>query len=665
MIINSIIMEYFFRIYNSKEIFFSKDINRNVTVIKGDNGTGKTSILSAFYYAFYGDVVEPLHIDNMLNKKRATEMKNGEIQFASVKVSFDNNGTRYHISRGQQYKKLDNGEVEKYGTEFHQIVNISENKIIDAKNFFENIIPKDLRGFFFFDGERIDRLAMIDGREEIKKAILDVLGLSTLERINMDLENVKKKYNQDMKTLTKNKAIQEMSDEYDQLIDQRDNLKSIKDNEEINLKKFESIKRDCDIFLKENNSDHVKNLQNERDRLEKELIDNKEKQLKEKDTILKHISKNFKYYLMSKHFSEIGRMLEEKRKKRELPSDIKERFVKDLLESHTCICGRPLIEGQDEYFNMEKLLQTAGKEELDNSYIKLKSFIESSNINNTIDSFYTKMYEYKNTIIQLQDEVEKINNRLKDIGKILKADINDIISEKEKLRESTEQEILNLRVSILTKNNDLIKLGNKIKDLEIKIEIAQRRSSEKNKYATCFKMASELNQLNDEVRDFFVKNTRVDMDKKIKEVFGNISRKDDREPELTEGFQLVILNKISKKQQILSQGERQITSLSFIGALVSYAREKAKGKLLTDFDGGDFPIVMDSPFGNLDHIHKANVASGISSLATQVIIIVSEEQWSGTVANNISNRVGKMYEMSDGIGNGLDDEYTEIQEVSL
>ena len=98
---------------------------------------------------------------------------------------------------------------------------------------------------------------------------------------------------------------------------------------------------------------------------------------------------------------------------------------------------------------------------------------------------------------------------------------------------------------------------------------------------------------------------------------------------------------------MLSTGEGQITSLSFIGSLVEYAREKTKEEILSDFSGGDFPLVMDSPFGNLDETHTANVAANIGLLASQDIIIVSDKQWRKEVEDNMKSKVGKMYKIYD------------------
>ena len=49
---------------------------------------------------------------------------------------------------------------------------------------------------------------------------------------------------------------------------------------------------------------------------------------------------------------------------------------------------------------------------------------------------------------------------------------------------------------------------------------------------------------------------------------------------------------------------------------------------------------MDSPYGNLDPEYKAKVANYIPSLAEQVIIMVSNSQWSEEVQAAGKGRVG-------------------------
>ena len=55
--------------------------------------------------------------------------------------------------------------------------------------------------------------------------------------------------------------------------------------------------------------------------------------------------------------------------------------------------------------------------------------------------------------------------------------------------------------------------------------------------------------------------------------------------------------------------------------------------------GGDYPIVMDSPFGSLEHDVQEQVAKWIPRLANQVILFVSGSQYSAQVENAIRERV--------------------------
>ena len=669
MKINSLEMVYFFRIYNSPKIEFSVEGDKNVTVIKGDNGTGKTTILSAFSWAFYGSVEDPLVVDKMLNKRRLSELKIGDIENAGVKVTISDNGHTYLITRFQKFKKITENDSVKVGDPEFSVIDISNPSVpIPDKTFFERFIPKDLKGFFFFDGERIDRLAKIDGRSEIKKAILDILGLTTLELIEDATSEVQSDYNKKIKNAAKSETLKNLRQEYENAEEaiKSDRLILEGDGTEENpgiLSKRKAVELEiskCKHFLKEHNADAVKNLQIQRDKLTSDknnIIEDEEREQKE---IMHFISKNFKYYLLSDRFKEISDFLEEKRKKKELPSDIKVQFVKDLLASGECICGQKLVPGECFHTNISKLLETAGREELDNAYITMRAFVDSNEINETVKGFYDRINAYSNLMLEYSGQKEAIESEVKEIGKKLSNDFGDLIASHEDMLEkaqSLRDEYLQQEViySQSIKENEA-----KLKGLEAKIKIEEAKQGNKDMFSEAFDMAVEVRKLNDEIRQLFIKITREDMDEKIKKVFSYISRKEDREACLNESFELTICNKISHKPQILSTGERQVTSLAFIGALVSYAKEKTKSDLITDFSGGDFPIVMDSAFGNLDPTHKANVAKGLPQLASQVIVIISDEQWKGTVEENIAERVFGVYNMTDGNYEGKDDEYTEF-----
>ena len=461
-----------------------------------------------------------------------------------------------------------------------------------------------------------------------------------------------------VKKATKSATIQQLTQEFDEIEEKIKEDKQKLAGECEKKKQAEKQISVCRKFLKEHNAEAVKNLQLQRDNYEKEKNNILEGQNREKQEISRHISKNFKYYLLSERFQQISEFLEEKRQKKELPSDIKQQFVHDLLDSGECICGQKLQPTSTYYMNIKKLLESAGREELDNAYITMRAFIDSNEISEITKGFYTRVMAYEDRLLEGNQRIENIDKQIKQIGNKLSNDFGELIANHEKMleeaqhiKETAMQEQYYLEQTI--KSNEARKNA-----IEAKLKIERGKQENKDMFSDAFEMASELGKLNEEIRTLFVNITREDMDTKIKEVFAVISRKDDRETVLTEEFELVVQNKVTHSPQILSTGERQVTSLAFIGALVAYAKEKVKSNLITDFSGGDFPIVMDSAFGNLGSTHKANIARGIPQLASQVIVMVSDEQWKGTVEENIAERVWRVYNMRDGEYEGVDDEYT-------
>lgn len=92
-----------------------------------------------------------------------------------------------------------------------------------------------------------------------------------------------------------------------------------------------------------------------------------------------------------------------------------------------------------------------------------------------------------------------------------------------------------------------------------------------------------------------------------------------------------------------STGESQILSLSFICSIIDRVREWSKEKSFMGPDSGTFPLVMDSPFGSLDEIHRRQVAKAITKLANQLIVLVTKTQWRVEVEHEMDKAIGKEY----------------------
>lgn len=663
MRISKLILNNFFRYYGKQEIIFSTDDKKNVTIIRGENGIGKTTLLNAFYWVMYGDVLEPLTIDNMLNYRAAEELVDGQRDEAYVEMEFEDRGIVYTVNRTQNFKKENGkaiGDKNKKPEIYYRDEKTGNFKTVEEKDFIDSIIPKRLRHLFFFDGERINRLAQVDGKEEIRKAILDILGLTTIDNTKKDLEKIKSDY---IKELANNSS--DDAKKYDQESDSKEKyLEVLERTLEEHKQKAEEYQKEinkCTKYLEQSNLEMVKVRQSKLKMIEKNIKDKSIDLESTKSNIKNHISNNLKTAIISEYFGDISGYLEEKRKKGELPSDIKIQFIDDILERGKCICGCELKKGTVEYETVEKLKNIAGRSELDDAYSKITSYIKyinsQENFFEVLDKLDKKYIDIENSIDELKAEKENISKELRNCD-----DEKIRYNEEQRIKFSNDLTKINQNI---WKTEDEINITKKeIEKLKEKIRLCEVNNSMARRTKNKIDQVEKLIDLNNEIKDSFVEMTRTELDAKIKEVFAKITRKDYRMPVLTKDFELKIVSNLKGEQQdkseVLSTGESQITSLSFIGSLVEYAREKTKQEFLSDFSGGDYPIVMDSPFGNLDELHTCNVAANIGELASQVIIIVSDKQWNKDVEDNIKHQVGKMYKMND-----INDTYKDIMETTI
>ena len=80
----------------NKTIRFATDEYRNVTVIRGVNGTGKTSLLTALNWCLYGDSFFKGSPREFVNRRVMAEAENVE---TSVEIGFMDQDIRYRAER--------------------------------------------------------------------------------------------------------------------------------------------------------------------------------------------------------------------------------------------------------------------------------------------------------------------------------------------------------------------------------------------------------------------------------------------------------------------------------------------------------------------------------------------------------------------------------------
>ena len=92
-----------------------------------------------------------------------------------------------------------------------------------------------------------------------------------------------------------------------------------------------------------------------------------------------------------------------------------------------------------------------------------------------------------------------------------------------------------------------------------------------------------------------------------------------------------------------SSGENQLLGLAFTAALVEFAKIRENAQDYRLLPGTIAPLVLDSPFGQLDEAYRATTAEFIPKMAQQVVLLVSKSQGSADVLDAIKDHLGAEY----------------------
>ena len=204
MLLKSLKVKDFRQFKGEQTIMFANDLQKNVTVIMGDNGTGKTTLAQAFTWCLYGETDFEDKI--LLCKATSKDMMPGDTQTVRAALSLTHKGIDYIIISEQLYLKDSNGSIRtqgqrKYTIMFKQDGQIKYVKESQLDGRMKEILPPELARYFFFDGERITvmskRLSQGKG-DEFARAVRSLLGLdafiAAIEHLKKTVNDYDKQY---------------------------------------------------------------------------------------------------------------------------------------------------------------------------------------------------------------------------------------------------------------------------------------------------------------------------------------------------------------------------------------------------------------------------------------------------------------------------------------
>ena len=153
MLIKSITLNDFRQFKGNQKLEFSTDVDKNVTVLLGDNTFGKTTILQAFNWCLYGiaDFPKDSNPDFLLNLEVANEQAGIQRKCeVFVEVLLLHKDTEYIVRRTQAYVDRAYGNWNALNSQLS--ISYKENGITkpiregEERNIINSILPQSLSG---------------------------------------------------------------------------------------------------------------------------------------------------------------------------------------------------------------------------------------------------------------------------------------------------------------------------------------------------------------------------------------------------------------------------------------------------------------------------------------------------------------------------------------
>ncbi len=624
------------------EIFLASG-QRNTTIIHGNNGAGKTSLLNAFTWVLYERFSAAFASEEQLvNKRAVTETAHKDSVECWVEVGFEHHNKRYQAKRlCRAYKTLTGVELGKSEL-YLQIAGDDGRWLLPQQSpddIIGRILPVTLHKYFFFDGERIEQIVRSEQKLEIAEATKTLLGVEVLTRSIKHLKEAKKTLELELASIGDSETKKLLRDQNkleieSEIIAQR----QVEITQEIGHQ--EQLKKTFSNRLIELNG--AEDLQKLRDELEarEKLLRGQLKQ--SKDALKKAISTSGYMVLLSEVTVAFRSIVDDLREKGELPVGIKRQFVGDLLDQKRCICGADLIEGTHSHQQVSAWMDKAGIFDVEETAIRMSTQVDE--IEKQVPEFWEEVDRQQSHIATSRSELSVIETQLDDIKKKLRSFPDEDISQLQKRLDETEDKIRELTLEQGANSQKVTRLS---AEIETKVkQVVKHKMNEGKQALAQRRIAATQDSIErlTEVKSRLDDQFRASLEQRVQEIFASISFT-PYIPKLSEKYELTLIEKTAGQETNVaaSTGENQILSLSFIGGIIDRVRDWIQENALMGPDSSTFPIVMDSPFGSLDQIYRRQIAKTLPQLANQLVVLVTKTQWRGEVEQEMSTYKGREY----------------------
>lgn len=649
MKIHSLKMENWRSFYGkSPEIIFATDVNQNVTVIHAANRAGKTAIMNSMLWLFSGKTSPRFKSpEKLIHWKTLDESTVGESVECFVEVVFEHHGQLHRATRTASYKRLEKLEDSWSTLSINPIKLMRQTEtgawinVDGPQDVLDFIIPPAVRDFFFFDGESLND--KFDNLPDTRKALANQMR----EFFHLDVYgNTIKAFGSAKQKLLKNLKNSENSDDAKLAAEQEQLERQLTDAEEQVTEESRRIRLANDLIaaaekkLVEVREARAQQLR--RQELDEQIVKLNDaidgNRVERAEEITRNAYKAFIHEPLTSFFE----YLDAGKKRGEVPSNIKRPFVQQLLNDDTCICGRPIKADPKADERVRDWLERGGLSEMEERALRLDGTLQ--NMRDDIPAFFDRLDRAKKERATMVEDIQKAQREIESISESLLSHDDDYISQVET---SIQEERENLQKAQTSQGRLLERKETLIKDIQKKqIDrdsiVSDNKNAEraKNREKYCRQALECLERLLHDQDRIIRQKLSARITRRYKEIL-----EDEHEISIDEQYQINRLKKEAGIELPLSGGQQNALGLAFVGSLAEIQKGilEHKGQIAIGNDSSKFCVVMDSPYGVFDHTAQGKISSYIPSVTDQVIVLVTDSQWSSANESAMRNRISKQY----------------------
>lgn len=610
-----------YRLFHNAKIRFNPTGKKNISVIQGRNGFGKSNIFNAINWCFF-DIEPHLRQESkklpICNTGTLKELKKGASVQTKVSIILETAAGGKKIERTLVTRKTAQGEhsttdsvltvTECIGKEWKIAVN--------PEYTISRIVPEGMRHFFFIDGEMLRQMFETISPDKIRTAIFELSQVTLLQRAIDHLDalavSIRKeggadrddtlRYAEDGLEITE-KNIKELNE-------QIENDKGELEKARANIRKLNDNLAGIDLPAAQRLEEQRKNTETTISDTEKSLQENK-------DALRNHLFEVAPAVMLKDAVTQTLSILNSLQKKNKLPPDYQATFIQKLLDQNECICGTDLGDSKNKVKRerLVKLLKECDEPDFLGQATALLYRLEPlrklpERAVEKIKALETRVSELDTKLIGLQKLLKEIGTKT---GNIDHDKVKIIQTERDKyysIVRTCDAKIGRQQGDLNQYNrqkNDAEKVLRRLMDNQKRFKIIGQRIDACRQAQACLKqiMAKLMNEI------------RIEAEKGTQKYFAHlVSAKKFSPPQIDNNYNLIVEKDDYNAVTSLSAAETLCMGYSFMSAL----RETS---------GFTAPIIIDTPLAKISAEYRNNVATWMKEAIQdgQIVLLVTDVEY--------------------------------------